>query len=309
MSVIEARNLSRTFDGRSVLRDVSFRVEKGEVFGYLGPNGAGKTTTMRILLGLVHPTEGGATVFGKPLGAREDLRRRVGVLMDNPGLFERLSAAENLDYYARLYGVKDPAGRIEEILAFVGLDDRKNDAAGTFSTGMKRKLGLARALIHRPEVLFLDEPTSGLDPEAQRMVRDLILRLSAEEGITVFLSSHHLDEVQRVSSKVAILDRGVLLAYDTVAALRAGTGRGEIAITLGDPNAATRAVRILSDLPEVAGVAHEGERITAALAGQQAAPLVTALVRAGIAVEEARRTSRSLEEIYLEVVSRTEAAA
>jgi ABC-2 type transport system ATP-binding protein len=115
--------------------------------------------------------------------------------------------------------------------------------------------------------------------------------------------------VQRVSSKVAILDRGVLLAYDTVAALRAGTGRGEIAITLGDPTAATRAVRILSDLPEVAGVAHEGERITAALAGQQAAPLVTALVRAGIAVEEARRTSRSLEEIYLEVVSRTEAAA
>jgi ABC-2 type transport system ATP-binding protein len=309
MSVIEARGLSKTFDGRSVLRDVTFAVERGEVFGYLGPNGAGKTTTMRILLGLIRPSAGEATVFGKPLGARGDLRRRAGVLLDNPGLFDRLSAAENLDYYARLYGLHDPGRRIDEILGFVGLDDRKDDAVGTFSTGMKRKLGIARAIIHRPEVLFLDEPTSGLDPEAQRMVRDLILRLSGEEGITVFLSSHHLDEVQRVCSKVAILDHGVILVSDSVAALRRGTGGGEIAITLGDPKTAPLAVRILSSLPEVAGVTHEGARLTAALTGQQASPLIAALVRASVAVEEARRTSRSLEEIYLEVVSRAEAAA
>jgi ABC-2 type transport system ATP-binding protein len=309
MSIIEARRLSRTFGGRSVLTDVSFSVGRGEVFGYLGPNGAGKTTTMRILLGLVHPTAGEATVFGKPLGNRGDLRRRVGVLLDNPGLFDRLSAAENLDYYARLNGVADSRDRVDEILRFVGLHERKDDAVGTYSTGMKRKLGLARAIIHRPEVLFLDEPTSGLDPEAQRMVRDLILRLSAEEGITVFLSSHHLDEVERVCTKVAILDRGVILANDTVAALRGGSGRGEVVITLADPGAGPQAVRILSALPDVAGATHEGDRLTAALTGQQAAPLITALVRAGIAVEEARRTSRSLEEIYLDVVSRTEAAA
>jgi ABC-2 type transport system ATP-binding protein len=309
MSIIEARRLSRTFGSQSVLTDVSFSVGRGEVFGYLGPNGAGKTTTMRILLGLVHPTAGEATVFGKPLGNRGDLRRRVGVLLDNPGLFDRLSAAENLDYYARLYGVADSRDRVDEILRFVGLHERKDDAVGTYSTGMKRKLGLARAIIHRPEVLFLDEPTSGLDPEAQRMVRDLILRLSAEEGITVFLSSHHLDEVERVCTKVAILDRGVILANDTVAALRRGSGGGEVVITLADPKAAPQAVRILSALPDVAGAMHEGDRLTAALTGQQAAPLITALVRAGIAVEEARRTSRSLEEIYLDVVSRTEAAA
>jgi ABC-2 type transport system ATP-binding protein len=309
MSVIEARGLSKTFGDRSVLTDVSFSVGPGEVFGYLGPNGAGKTTTMRILLGLVHPTAGDATVFGEPIGDHGDLRRRVGVLLDNPGLFERLSAEENLDYYARLYGVAGSRERIEEILRFVGLYERKNDAVGTYSTGMRRKLGIARAIIHRPEVLFLDEPTSGLDPEAQRMVRDLILRLSAEEGITVFLSSHHLDEVERVCTKVAILDRGVILVSDTVAALRGGSGGGEVVITLADPETAPLAVRILSDLPEVADAVYEGGRLTAVLTGQQAAPLLTALVRADIAVEEARRTSRSLEEIYLEVVSRTEAAA
>jgi ABC-2 type transport system ATP-binding protein len=309
VNVIEVKGLSKTFDGRTVLTNVGFGVDEGEVFGYLGPNGAGKTTTMRILLGLLHPSSGEATVFGKPLGSHPALRRKVGVLFDNPGLFDRLSAAENLAYYARLHGLHDPGGRVDEILAFVGLDDRNHDAVGTFSTGMKRKLGLARAIIHRPDVLFLDEPTSGLDPEAQRMVRDLILSLSGEEGITVFLCSHNLDEVQRVCSKVAILDRGTILACDTVSALRAGSGTARVRVVLSDPEKNGDACRVLSGLPQVTHCSPEDWGLVATLTEGSAAPVITALVQGGISIEEAGRMDRSLEEIYLAVVSRAEGTA
>lgn len=179
--MIEIQNLTKDFNGKTVLNGISFEVEEGEIFGYLGPNGAGKTTTLRIILGLLKPTTGEVLVMGKNLGDDEELRKRVGVVLESDGLYDRLTAYDNLDYYAQLYGISDRKGRLKQLLEFVELYERRNDKVGDFSTGMKRKLALARSLIHEPDILFFDEPSIGLDPEAQRMVRDLILRLSKEE--------------------------------------------------------------------------------------------------------------------------------
>jgi ABC-2 type transport system ATP-binding protein len=220
VNTIEVQDLTKEFNGKTVLNGISFEVEEGDVFGFLGPNGAGKTTVLRILLGLLKPTSGKALVFGKELSGNDGLRRRVGVLLENDGLYEHLSAYENLSYYAHIYSVSGVDAKIESLLDFVGLSDRQHDRVGEFSKGMKRRLALARSIIHDPDVLFYDEPSSGLDPEAQKMVRDLILSMSREKGRTIFLNSHDLDEVQRVCSKIAILRRGEIKAYDTIENLR-----------------------------------------------------------------------------------------
>ena len=310
MNAVEVRGLSRSFDDRDILRDVSFTVGHGEIFGYLGPNGAGKTTTIRILLGLLAPGAGNVRVLGRDLAADDDARARVGVLFENNGLSDRMSAADNLAYYAGLYGVEDPAARIDELLALVGLADRRDDPGGTFSTGMKRKLGIARAILHRPEVVFLDEPSSGLDPGAQRMVRDLIVELSRREEMTVFLNSHHLDEVQRICSTVAILAEGRIRAFDSVENLTAASGRPTVTVALAGAGARARACETVGSLPFVAGCDADDDALRCTLADPAAIPdLVAALVGAGFRIEEVRRSSRSLEEIYLEHVGRVEGGA
>lgn len=310
MNAVEVRGLSRSFDGREILRDVSFTVGHGEIFGYLGPNGAGKTTTIRILLGLLAPGAGEVRVLGRDLAVDDDARQRIGVLFENNGLADRMSAADNLAYYAGLYGVEDPAERIDELLALVGLADRRDEPVGTFSTGMKRKLGIARAILHRPEVVFLDEPSSGLDPGAQRMVRDLIIELSRREEMTVFLNSHHLDEVQRICSTVAILAGGRIRAFDSVENLTAASGRPAVTVSLADPGERARACETAENLPYVTECNADGNSLLCTLADPGATPdLIAALVGAGFRIEEVRRSSRSLEEIYLEHVGRVEGAA
>ena len=183
MAVIEALDLAKAFGTRQVLEQVSFTVEAGQIFGLLGPNGAGKTTTMRLFLGLLRPGAGEALVFGAPLADRPDLRRRVGVLLEQSGMADRLTARENLAFYGALHEV----GRetIDDRLGRAGLLDRADDRVGTFSTGMKRRLGLVRATLHDPGVLFLDEPSSGLDPAAQAEIRELITKLASESGAAV----------------------------------------------------------------------------------------------------------------------------
>ncbi|MGB7532485.1 MAG: ABC transporter ATP-binding protein [Halobacteriota archaeon] len=303
--MIEVQNLIKTFNGKTVLNDISFEVKEGEIFGYLGPNGAGKTTTMRIILGLLNPTSGNAFVLGQNLGENEGLRNKVGVLLENDGVYDKLSAYENLDYYAQLYGLSDSIERkrrIEELLDFVGLSNRKNDKVGNFSKGMKRKLGLVRAMIHNPDILFFDEPSSGLDPEAQRMVRDLILRLSTEEKRTVFLNSHDLDEVQRVCTKIAILQDGEIKAYDTVEHLRNKFSKPIFEITLIDTADVRNALDILHSLDYVSDCEEDGLRITVTLKEEKSSKILNELVNNGISVEEAKRLAKSLEDVYLDVV-------
>ena len=305
--MIEVRSLTKKFNGRTVLNEISFQVKEGEIFGYLGPNGAGKTTTMRIILGLLKPTAGKALVWGQNLGENEDLRRRIGVLLEHDGLYERISAYENLDYYAQLYGVSNRVEKIENLLEFVGLSDRKGDEVGKFSKGMKRKLALARAIIHDPDVLFLDEPSAGLDPEAQKMVRDLILRLSGEERMTVFLNSHDLDEVQRICSKIAILQRGEIKAYDTVDNLRARYTKPTVEIALSDGREVEKALNLLNSLNYISECKRHNDGITVTLTeSEMSSTLLSFLVEQGLKVEEIKRVTKSLEDIYLEIVRREE---
>lgn len=281
-------------------------MEKGEIFGYLGPNGAGKTTTLRILLGLLSAASGSATVLGADLAKDDATRSRVGVLMENNGLYDQLTARENLVYYTRLYEVSRPLDRVTDLLEFVGLTGREKDLVGNFSTGMKRKLGIARALLHRPEILFLDEPTSGLDPEAQHMVRELILRLSQAESMTVFLNSHNLDEVQRTCSRVAILHQGRIRALDSVRHLTSAGRKTGFSVTLADPGQAGKAMDILSSLEGIDEVARNENVLGIMLVSVPPHEIVAALVGNGILVEEARIQKRSLEEIYLDVMRQAE---
>ncbi|MCW7069085.1 MAG: ABC transporter ATP-binding protein [Methanophagales archaeon] len=309
--MIEVQNLTKTFNGKTVLKDVSFEVKEGEIFGYLGPNGAGKTTTLRIILGLLNPTSGNAFVMGQNLGLGENeaLRNKVGVLLEDDGVYDRLSAYENLDYYAQLYGLSDRIerkGRIRELLESVGLSDRINDKVGRFSKGMRRKLALARAIVHEPEVLFLDEPSSGLDPEAQIMVRDLILQLSEEMGVTIFLNSHDLDEVQRICTKIAILQSGEIKAHDTVKNLREKMDKPRVEITLSDSKDAEKALNILNslDFVSVSDCERDDSRITAVIRNEKSSTILSVLMRNGIVVEEIKWVTKSLEDVYLDIVQK-----
>jgi len=212
-------DLQRNFGSQKAVDGLTFRVEPGEVFGLLGPNGAGKTTTVRLLNGLLPPSAGSARVFGfDPVLDGPSIRQRTGVLTETPALYERLSARENLEFFATLQSLSQPDldRRVDEMLAFFELVSRASDKVETYSKGMKQRLALARALVHQPPLLFLDEPTSGLDPEAAQQVDDLIADLGRTDGQTVVLATHNLLEAQRLCDRVAIMNHGRILALGSL---------------------------------------------------------------------------------------------
>ena len=215
-AAISLDKVTKTLAGRPVLKDVSFIVEPGDVFGYLGPNGAGKTTTIRVILGLFPPNSGKALILGNSVEA-EDARQRVGFVLDSDGLYDDMSAYQNLDYYSQIYGIPSTSTnkRIEDMLELANLSDRARDKVSSYSKGMRQRLALARSMLHDPELLILDEPTAGLDPTGQIEVRQTILDL-AKRGKTVFLSSHNLDEVQRICNRIALIDQGGVKLYGRI---------------------------------------------------------------------------------------------
>src|ERR1700741_4307995 len=204
---LSVHGLSKRFGERVAFQDVSFEIAYGEVFGFLGPNGAGKTTTVRTLGTLIAPTSGSATVAGVPLEATNgvEIRRRIAIMPETPGLYDRLSVAENLECFAELYEVPDPGARIARALEAINLTERAHAPCGTLSKGLRQRVALARALLSDPAVLFLDEPTAGLDPVASRDVHDLISTLG-RSGVTIFLTTHRLEEAERLCHRVAILN-------------------------------------------------------------------------------------------------------
>ncbi|RZN35876.1 MAG: ABC transporter ATP-binding protein [Methanosarcinales archaeon] len=307
MNAIEIHDLVKSFNGSPVLNKINFKVRKGEIFGYLGPTGSGKTTTMRIMLGLLKPTAGRALILGaEPDEHNGNIRGKIGVLLENNGLYERLSAYQNLLYYARLYGVHEPdrVEKIKGLLEFAGLFDRKNEKVGRFSTGMKRKLGLARAMINDPEILFLDEPTHGLDPESRMRVSDLILRLSKEEGITVFLNTHDLSEVEKICSNAAILESGRIRACDTIIGLRRSHDTPILEITLLDTGCAEWTLNLLNSQDHTYNCEQDGRLVTVTLNGESPSTVLAMLVTNGIAVEEVKNATKSLEAVYLDLMKR-----
>ena len=229
--IIEVNNLGRKYGDEFAIRNLSFQITKGEIFGLIGPNGAGKTTTIRILCCLISPTEGDARIGGLNLNDRinsNKIRKMIGYVADNVGLYERMSAYENLLFYGKLYDYpkSELPGNIEKYLRIVDLWDERNKPVGSYSKGMKQKVALARALVHEPELLILDEPTANLDPESARNIRDLILNLK-KEGRTILFNTHNLDEAQRVCDRIGVL-KTTLRAVDTPENLREKYGNEKL---------------------------------------------------------------------------------
>ena len=299
--MIHTESLTKYFGDVLAVDGLSLDVAEGEVFGFLGPNGAGKTTTVRMLTSLIAPTKGSATVAGFTLGKQDtEIRRTVGVLTETPGMYDNLSAEYNLRVFAELYEVRDVAGQVEKYLKMLGLYERRLDAAGTFSKGMKQKLAIARALLHEPRLLFLDEPTAGLDPEAAHLVRDFIAELK-KEGRTIFLCTHNLDEADRLCDRIGVF-KSHLLVVDTPANLRASVFGRKVVFHLrvADEKLAGM-VRKFDFVREVKLVEN---RLLVTLDEPEARnpEIVRALVGAGADVQFVGELRHSLEDVYLQLV-------
>ena len=299
--MIEVHGLTRHFDNRTAVEDLSLEVHPGEIFGLLGPNGAGKTTTLRMLGGLISPSAGTATVAGVPLVHRrmDEVRSKVGFLTEAPGLWDRLTVRLNLLVYARLYGVRDPERAVTRALARFGLSDRASSLAAQLSKGMKQKIAIARALLHEPPVILLDEPTSGLDPHTARLVRELVLTLR-DQGHTIVISTHNLDEAERVSSRIGVLQRR-LIAVDTPDALRRRLfgHRVRVRLAAAAPQHAEAAVRAggrdLQALDD--GFTLEMENVE-----RDTPAIVRALVEAGAQVLAVVPEQVPLEDVYVALI-------
>ena len=302
-SVIVVEHLTKQFGQRVAFEDVTFNVRRGEVFGFLGPNGAGKTTTVRTLSTLVTPTSGSAEVAGIPLDGVHDIeiRQRIAVMTEVPGLYLRLSVTENLVFFAGLYGYRDAQPRIDRALEAVNLSSRANDLCGSLSKGLRQRVGLARALLSDPEIVFLDEPTAGLDPVASLEVQNLINALRAK-GVTVFLTTHRLDEAEKLCDRVAILNT-TLRTVGRIDDLRQRMFHKSILVTTVDP--LPDPDRLFSAIDDVASWTKDdhGGYVLVVSDVRVAAPAITrALVAGGADVLSLAEGHHSLEEVYLELV-------
>ncbi len=301
--MLSAVQLTRRFESRVAVEDVSFDLAPGEIFALLGPNGAGKTTTLRMLAGLIQPSSGAVTIDGQPLTARAaaEQRGRIGFLTEAPGLWDRLTVRQNLLVYAKLQGLANPGGAVDAALEAFDMRDRGEEPAAQLSKGLKQRVALARTLLHDPAIVLLDEPTSGLDPESARDVRALVLRLR-QEGRSVLLSTHNLDEVERVADRVAVL-RTQLVALDTPEALRARLFGARVRVVVAADLEKHAALLRSSGIPDVR---IEGNGISIGLdgTGAETPAVVRLLVDAGAAIEAVVPEERPLEDVYLRLLER-----
>jgi ABC-2 type transport system ATP-binding protein len=295
MNTIEVHGVKKEFGEKLVLNDISLVVHKRDIYGFLGPNGSGKTTTLRILLGLLQQDEGGVRVLGmNPVSAGVSLRRRVNALPESHGLYGWMSSQTYLKFFAQMYRVTLTPQNCRYRLQQVGLSPNDARPINTFSRGMKQSLGIARAMINDPEVLFLDEPTSGLDPRGRREIHDLLLKLNQEKGVTIVLSTHILDDVERLCNRIAILDRGKV-RYE-----------GRLALT--DHNQPFRYrfhIQEGSQIPSswsypgISLMERKDSWVTCLIDGVSPAQAIKTLLEGGLAIIEAEALSDTIEDLYL----------
>jgi ABC-2 type transport system ATP-binding protein len=301
-SAICIESLTRDFGSVRAVDHLSLEVPAGTIFGFLGPNGSGKTTTIHLLMGLLEPTAGRARVLGfDTVAEAEEIRARTGTLLEHPGLYEQMTAEENLAFYGRVWRVpaSERQHRIEELLTEMGVWDRRKERVSKWSRGMKQKLAMARAMIHRPPLVFLDEPTAGLDVIAATALREDLAAMAAREGVTIFLTTHNMAEAEKLCDQVAVLRQGSLVALgapDTLRARAVGVAQAEI---VGSGFTEDMLVQLRART-EVATAEIQNGRLSIQLHEEtDIAPLVTQVVAAGGQVEEIRRGKASLEEVFL----------
>lgn len=301
MKAIVVENLTKDYDGLRAVDHISFSVEAGAIFGFLGPNGAGKTTTIHLLLGLLEPTDGRAEVLGFDTATQaDDVRTHTGALLEHTGVYEQLSAEDNLDFYGRVYRMApaERQARIKELLTQMDLWERRKDRAANWSKGMKQKLALARAMLHRPQLVFLDEPSAGLDVVSANAVREGLEALAEREGMTVFLTTHNMAEAERLCSQVAVIREGKLVATGHPDDLRARAGGPRLEIF--GRGFTENVLRLLRGRPEVAAITMENGHLEVNLTEDtDTAALVSLAVSAGVEVQEVRRGKATLEEVFL----------
>ena len=301
-TVIEVAGLTKRYGEVEAVRGIDLAVRAGETFGFLGPNGAGKTTTIKILCTLANATSGSASVAGYDAATQRDaVRRNIGLVFQDTTLDSYLTAEQNLRFHAELYGVpKDAvAPRMRQVLEMVGLWDRKDSLVSTYSGGMQRRLEIARGLLHAPHVLFLDEPTVGLDPQTRSSIWSYINELKREEDITIFLTTHYMDEAEHCD-RIAIIDHGKIVASDTPEALKASVGKDRVQIHTADDAAAIAA--LAADFGIEAAV-HEDAVTFSVAAGEQFVPrLFTEL---GVPIRSVSVSRPSLDDVFMSYTGRT----
>ena len=292
MSALVASHLTKVIGSRTIVDDASFELRPGEVFGFLGPNGAGKTTTIRMLVGLIKPTHGTVTICGYDIRRDfEKAMRCIGCIVENPDLYRFMTGRENLEHFARMLGVNHQ--EIERVAELVNLSHRLEQRVGTYSLGMRQRLGIAQAMLGSPRVLILDEPANGLDPAGIREIRELLRHLAADRGLAVFVSSHLLAEIELMCDRVAIIHKGRILRSGTVRELISAQRMMELRV--GDVD---RATAVLRDLGVEVSVS--GDLLLAPVDEPNAPPLIAALAQNGIDVFHARQRVQTLEDMFLE---------
>jgi ABC-2 type transport system ATP-binding protein len=303
---IHIENLTRRFNDLVAVNNISFDIEQGEIFGLLGPNGAGKTTTLSMLSTMLKPTSGSATVNGIDIEHDEDgVRKSIGIVFQDQSLDEELTAWENMDFHGRLYRIPSDIRRqrITELLSLVELEDRKNDIVKTFSGGMRRRLEIARGLLHHPSVLFLDEPTLGLDPQTRNHLWQYIATLAKEKGITIILTTHYMEEADRLCNRIAIIDHGKIIALDTPENLKNGIGGDVVTIRSSDPSAIAAALAE----PWITRVEQHNDEVIVSLknAEQHISTIVTLLNTKQIAIDSIAIHKPTLEDVFLSFTGKT----
>lgn len=294
---VEIRNLTKRIGSKTIVNNLSFDIPKGEVFGFLGPNGAGKTTTIRMMVGLISITSGQVLIHGMDVQKNfREVMRHVGCIVENPEMYKFLTGYQNLIHFARMTsGVSKE--RIGEVVELVGLSNRIHDKVKTYSLGMRQRLGLAQALLHKPEVLILDEPTNGLDPAGIRELRDHLRKLASQEGLAVIVSSHLLAEMELMCDRVAVIQQGQLVSVNRMHDIIAG---GEERLTIFDVDQPERAQEVIRvALNKLADQRDSGLEIR--LSREETPRIVDALVVAGIKVYGVQARSKTLEESFLEM--------
>jgi ABC-2 type transport system ATP-binding protein len=303
--IITLEHVNKELGKRQILKDVTLAVKQGDIFGYLGPNGAGKTTTIRIILGLLAATSGKVSLLGQDVQV-DKVRKKIGFVLEADGLYDNLTASENLLYYARLYDIPQPAQKVEKVLKQVGLAERARDKVATYSKGMRQRLALARAIAPDPEILVLDEPTAGVDPTGQIEIRQLMLDMIQKEHKTILLSSHNLDEVQRICNRIALIHKGQIRLYGELEQFKREMGQGGLVIETTETVPAATLDELLK-LQDVSVREQKDHSLILNIGKNvEVSDIITLFASRGVKIEQVKKQEASLEDMYTAIVKESE---